>query len=78
MTFEQTLQTAINAAAWKRAQDLEALSRLAYLRWLPRPLRWLIDHPRLLALYLRLPHRSVPYRVELPGGACYFTEGPKP
>jgi hypothetical protein len=36
--------------------------------WLPRPLRWLVDHPRLLRLYLRLPHRSRPVSVEQPNG----------
>jgi hypothetical protein len=37
-------------------------------RWLPRPLRWLIDHPRALALYLRLPHRWRPVAVQQPNG----------
>jgi hypothetical protein len=37
-------------------------------RWLPRPLRRLVDRPRLLAFYLRLPHRWVPVAVQQPNG----------
>lgn len=48
--------------AVKRARDEELAARAEIRKILPRPLHWLLDHPRLLRLYFRLPFQSLPVR----------------
>lgn len=54
--------------AAERAMEDERLAKLAFRRWLRPRLRWLVDYPALLRLYLRLPHRCVPVLEHHPDG----------
>lgn len=49
-----TIREAIDAAAWRLAEQREAALRDAARERLPRPLRWAVDHPRALRVIYRL------------------------
>jgi hypothetical protein len=44
-----------------RVEREDAMVRQVVAEWLPRRLAWLVDRPRLLRLYLRIPHRTRPF-----------------
>lgn len=53
VSFPPSIQRAIDAQSWQRAENREQMCRDAYKQWLRPRLRWLVDHPRLMRLYLR-------------------------
>lgn len=56
--------------AWAYEQE----ARECFEYWLPRALRRLVDHPKLLRWYMRLPHRRRPMMVEFKEtGYRYYT-----
>ena len=62
--MQDHIRAAVAIDADRRAGRQEAQARAAGEAWLPRGLRWLLDHPRLLRLYVwRLPHRRRPTLV---------------
>jgi hypothetical protein len=61
-------------AAARAAED-EALVKLAVRQWLRPRLRWLVDYPDLLRLYMRLPHRRVPVLECHPAGSRVVLRG---
>lgn len=62
--FSRSLRDActehVRAISALRAARAERMLREVLAEWLPKRLGWLPDHPRLLKLYLRLPHRRRP------------------
>lgn len=65
---------------WHRliVQEEERRARAVLLEWLPRPFRWLVDHPRLLGLYLKLPHRThIMARCEYPYSTATYSIEPR-
>lgn len=61
--FAAQLMLAGREAQLRAAELREREVRQIARQWFPKPLRWLIDHPRLLKLYLRLPHRDRPVMI---------------
>lgn len=79
VSFPPAIQRAIDAESWRLAENHEQMCRKAYRDWLRPRLRWLVDHPRLLKLYLRLPHKQVPilYVMSASPGTVVCELGPK-
>lgn len=50
------------------ASSDEAVAKDAFRTWLPTRFAWLMGHPRLLRLYLRLPHRTRPVMLTYTDG----------
>lgn len=54
------LDDAINRASWELARQREDALREAAREYLPRPLRWAVNHPRILRVLYRLRRSWAP------------------
>jgi hypothetical protein len=66
--LDLSLRPMAEALGMVEAAKTERIVRAAVTEWLPARLGWLVDRPRLLRLYLRLPHRTRPEMLAYPDG----------
>lgn len=56
----EVIAAAVNRAAWELARRREDALREAAREYLPRPLRWSVDHPRILRRIYRFKRSWAP------------------